>query len=130
LGIFGIGGGLMIIVSIVLASQTFVVDQQLSDPPVPGFALMVAAGMGVWPRFRHPPLPPHPYFNRMMLKPPAAEDKSRRAAESLAVFDAAGQSGPIRRRAVDVRNDEFSPGNARRRLMTGNMVVVRRVPDT
>lgn len=88
-GVFGIGGGIMVVVSIILASQTFVVPTnayQMRQFPVS--LLMVAAGMAggvasiyVIRRF----LPDTPYFNKMLLAPPKAEEReaiSRR--ESLA----------------------------------------------
>jgi membrane-bound serine protease (ClpP class) len=78
-GLFGIGGALMVIVSIVLASQTFVVPTnayQLQQFPIS--LMMVAAGMAggiasiyVIRRF----LPNTPYFNRMLLSPPAPEER-------------------------------------------------------
>jgi membrane-bound serine protease (ClpP class) len=149
-GIFGIGGGLMIIVSIVLASQTFVVptnSYQIRQFPVS--LMMVAAGMAgglaaifAIRRF----LPDTPYFNRMMLKPPAAEERdelSRR--ESMAVFDHLhGKRGvsstplvPAGKaqfgdELVDVRSDgEFLPRGTPVVVadITGNIVVVRRAPD-
>jgi membrane-bound serine protease (ClpP class) len=77
-GIFGIGGACMVIVSIVLASQTFVFPAnayQLRQFPVS--LLMVGAAfaggvtaIGVIRRY----LPDTPYFNRMMLKPPQGEE--------------------------------------------------------
>jgi membrane-bound ClpP family serine protease len=86
-GIFGFGGGIMIIASIVLASQTFVLPTnayQLRQFPVS--LLMMAAGMAggiasvfVIRRF----LPDTPYFNRMLLQPPRGEERaalSRREA--------------------------------------------------
>ncbi|HMC12419.1 MAG TPA: NfeD family protein, partial [Pirellulaceae bacterium] len=91
-GVFGFGGGLMIIASIVLASQTFIVPTnayQLRQFPIS--LLMMAAGMAggiasviVIRRF----LPDTPYFNRMLLRPPRPEDRealSRR--EALVVLD-------------------------------------------
>jgi membrane-bound serine protease (ClpP class) len=89
MGVFGIGGALMIIVSIVLASQTFIVPTnayQLRQFPVS--LLMVAAGMVgglasiyVIRRF----LPDTPYFNRMLLTPPKAEERAALSQrESLA----------------------------------------------
>lgn len=91
-GIFGFGGGIMIIASIVLASQTFVVPTnayQLRQFPVS--LLMMAAGMAggiasvfVIRRF----LPDTPYFNRMLLAPPRPEERealSRR--EALVTLD-------------------------------------------
>jgi membrane-bound ClpP family serine protease len=86
-GIFGFGGGLMIIASIVLASQTFVLPTnayQLRQFPVS--LLMMVAGMAggivsviVIRRF----LPDTPYFKRMLLAPPRADERealSRREA--------------------------------------------------
>ena len=103
MGIFGIGGGLMIIASIVLASQTFVVPTnayQLRQFPIS--LLMVAAGMAggmasifVIRRF----LPDTPYFNRMMLRPPRPEERealSRR--ESLVIWTTCSASGASRPR--------------------------------
>lgn len=91
-GIFGFGGGLMIVASIVLASQTFIVPTnayQLRQFPIS--LLMMAAGMlggfasvAVIRRF----LPDTPYFNRMLLRPPRPEEReelSRR--ESLVTWD-------------------------------------------
>jgi len=98
-GVFGIGGGIMIIVSIILASQTFIIpgnDYQMRQFPVS--LMMVAAGASgavasiyVIRRF----LPHTPYFNRMLLKPPEGEELealSRR--ESLVLYDhLAGKHG-------------------------------------
>lgn len=91
-GIFGIGGALMVITSIILASQTFVIpanEYQLRQFPVS--LIMVAAGVlggmasvAVIRRF----LPDTPYFNRMLLRPPQAEERealSRR--EALADYE-------------------------------------------
>jgi membrane-bound serine protease (ClpP class) len=150
MGIFGIGGGLMIITSIVLASQTFVVPTnayQLRQFPVS--LLMVASGLAgglaavaAIRRF----LPDTPYFNRMMLNPPVGEERdalSRR--ESLAVFDhlhgKRGQSAtplvPAGKalfgdELVDVRSDgEFLPKGTPVIVadVTGSIVVVKRAPD-
>ncbi|MFN0020810.1 MAG: NfeD family protein [Pirellulaceae bacterium] len=76
-GIFGIGGGVMIVVSILLASQTFIIPgnaYQMRQLPIS--LLMVAAGaaggvvsIGLIRRF----LPHTPYFNRMLLQPPEGE---------------------------------------------------------
>ena len=76
-GIFGIGGGVMIVISILLASQTFIFPNnayQMRQLPVS--LMMVAAGaaggvisIGVIRRF----LPHTPYFNRMLLSPPEGE---------------------------------------------------------
>lgn len=88
MGVFGVGGALMIIISIVLASQTFVVPTnayQMRQFPIS--LLMVGAGLiggivsiFVIRRF----LPDTPYFNRMLLKPPqAAEKEALSQRESL-----------------------------------------------
>lgn len=91
-GIFGFGGGMMIVASVVLASQTFIVPTnayQLRQFPIS--LLMMAAGMLggiasiiVIRRF----LPDTPYFNRMLLRPPRGEEReqlSRR--EALVTWD-------------------------------------------
>lgn len=91
-GVFGIGGGVLIIVSIVLASQTFVIPHnsyQLQQLPYSlGVVLAGLAGgvtsLVIMRRF----LPDAPFFKRMMLKPPAGEqldELDRR--ESLAAFN-------------------------------------------
>ncbi len=77
-GIFGIGGGIMILVSIVLASQTFIVPgnaYQMRQFPVS--LMMVAAGVSggmasIWVIRKY--LPQTPYFNRMLLQPPEGEE--------------------------------------------------------
>ncbi len=86
-GVFGFGGGAMIVASIVLASQTFIVPTnayQLRQFPI-SLMMMVAGTLGgvasvyVIRKF----LPDTPYFNRMLLKPPRAEERaelSRREA--------------------------------------------------
>jgi membrane-bound ClpP family serine protease len=76
--IFGVGGALMIVVSIVLASQTFVLPTNAYElQQLPGSLLMVAgAGVGgligvlVLQRY----LPHTPYFNRLILQPPVSEE--------------------------------------------------------
>ena len=150
MGVFGIGGGLMIIVSIVLASQTFVVPTnayQLRQFPIS--LLMVASGMagglaavGAIRRF----LPDTPYFNRMMLKPPVGEERdalSRR--ESLVIWDhllakrgvsttplvPAGKA-QFGDELVDVRSDgEFLPKGTPIVVadITGSIVVVKRAQN-
>jgi membrane-bound serine protease (ClpP class) len=76
-GVFGIGGGVMIVISILLASQTFILPNNAYQMrQLPASLLMVAAGaaggvisIGVIRRF----LPHTPYFNRMLLQPPDGE---------------------------------------------------------
>lgn len=76
--VFGIGGALMIVTSIVLASQTFILPTnayQLQQFPS---SLLIAAGAAagglvgivVLQRF----LPHTPYFKRLILQPPAEEE--------------------------------------------------------
>ncbi len=77
LGVFGIGGGLMIIISIVLASQTFVIPQnsyQFGQLPGSLFSIVMAGGgalAALFVMYRY--LPNTPYLNRLMLKPPEGD---------------------------------------------------------
>ncbi|MEX2176089.1 MAG: NfeD family protein, partial [Pirellulaceae bacterium] len=150
MGVFGIGGGMMIIASIVLASQTFVVPTnayQLRQFPVS--LLMVAAGMGgglvavvAIRRF----LPDTPYFNRMMLRAPVGEERDERSRrESLVLWDhLRGKRGytttplvPAGKvqfgdELVDVHSDgEFLPKGTPVVItaIAGNNIVVKRAPD-
>ena len=91
-GIFGLGGGLMILVSLILASQTFVLPGNAWQVTRLRDSLLVIAGAGVgviaigalvnrW-------LPHLPLMGGMVLRPPSgkeAEDLSRR--ESLVHFE-------------------------------------------
>ena len=76
-GIFGIGGGAMIVISIFLASQTFIIpgnDYQMRQLPVSMLMVAVGAAGGVasiWFIRRY--LPHTPYLNRMLLPPPEGE---------------------------------------------------------
>jgi membrane-bound serine protease (ClpP class) len=98
-GVFGFGGGLMIIASIVLASQTFIIPTnayQLRQFPIS--LLMMAAGMAggiASVAFIRRFLPDTPYFNRMLLQPPQGDEReelSRR--EALVTLDhLAGKRG-------------------------------------
>jgi membrane-bound ClpP family serine protease len=78
MGIFALGGGLIIIVSLILASQTFVLPhnsyqlgQMTNSLLVVGGAAIgtvaAIAGLRRW-------LPHAPVFNRMLLPPPSAEE--------------------------------------------------------
>lgn len=97
-GVFGIGGALMVIASVVLASQTFIVPQSSSDmKQLPGSLSMVlfsvggiAAAVFVVRRF----LPHAPYFNRMVLEPPSEEIEELDERESLVKWNhLAGKRG-------------------------------------
>jgi membrane-bound serine protease (ClpP class) len=91
-GVFGFGGGVMIVASIVLASQTFIVPMnayQLRQFPI-SLLMMVAGMLGgvasviVIRRF----LPDTPYFNRMLLRPPRAEERAALSKrEALVTLD-------------------------------------------
>lgn len=89
IGVFGIGGGLLIIGSIVLASQTFIIPRnsyQLGQ--FPGSLMMVAAaGAGAFAALvlirRY--LTEAPVLKRMVLAPPDEEEiEEREVRESLA----------------------------------------------
>jgi membrane-bound serine protease (ClpP class) len=78
-GIFGLTGGLMVLFSLVLASQTFVVPHTEAEfeQVTESMGLVVAAGVGMivlalaLRRF----LPKAPIFNRLVLEPPAPEER-------------------------------------------------------
>ena len=90
-GIFGLGGGAMVIVSLILASQTFILPHneyqmnqlQTSLTIVAGASLgtiVLAVLMNRW-------LPRAPILNRVMLAPPSDEEKERLTqSESLVDF--------------------------------------------
>ena len=80
-GVFGLAGGLLVIVSLVLASQTFVLPRnayQMAQLRSIRLLLLTTAGAGVVAlavlinRY----LPHAPMFNRMMLAPPTPEELS------------------------------------------------------
>lgn len=91
-GVFGLGGAAMIIASIVLASQTFVIPSnpyQLRQFPV-SLAILAAgmAGGVVSVAVLRRLLPQAPLVNQMLLEPPQAdqtEERTRR--EALVVWD-------------------------------------------
>ncbi len=77
-GVFGIGGLLMVVTAIVLATQTFIIprnSEELAQLPV-SLSMVVASGGGfvaalfVIRRY----LPTMPVFRRMMLHPPSADE--------------------------------------------------------
>ena len=112
-GIFGLGGGLLIILSLVLASQTFVLphsDAEInrlreSMTVVGGAAVLTIAGVMVLRRF----LPQMPLFNKLMLAPPegdAAEELSAR--ESLGHYEhLLGMTGVTTTRLVPAGKARF-----------------------
>lgn len=78
-GIFGLSGALMVIFSLILASQTFVVPHSQADMDRlrSSISIVVGAGLGMMAlaiatrRF----LPNAPIFNKMVLEPPRPEDR-------------------------------------------------------
>jgi membrane-bound serine protease (ClpP class) len=78
-GVFGLAGGLMVIFSLVLASQTFVVPRSESqvDELRRSITVVVAAGLGMmglaFATRRY--LPKAPIFNRLVLEPPPPEER-------------------------------------------------------
>jgi membrane-bound serine protease (ClpP class) len=78
-GIFGLAGGLMVIFSLVLASQTFVVPRSQADMDNlrRSITIVVGAGLGMiglaFATRRY--LPKAPIFNRMVLEPPPPEER-------------------------------------------------------
>ena len=90
--IFGLGGGLLVIVSLVLASQTFVLprnDYQMAQLRDSLLGLLgVSLGVMVLAMVMRRYLPHTPFFSNMMLEPPSdeeLEDLSHR--EALVDFD-------------------------------------------
>lgn len=79
-GIFGVGGLLMVIVSIVLASQTFIIprtSEELNRLPI-SLSMVLAGAMGFFVAIAilRKVLPNTPYLRRMMLEPPKPHDES------------------------------------------------------
>ncbi len=91
-GVFGIGGVLMVIASVILASQTFVIPRNAYQfEQLPRSIMMVTFAMAgviiALVTFRKY-LDKAPMFSRMMLKPPADEQLAElHRRESLASFD-------------------------------------------
>ena len=78
IGIFGIGGMIMVVVSIVLASQTFVfptTTEQFNQLPKSVFAVAGAFGGIVFAMIAlRTILPNTPFFKKIMLEPPVRSD--------------------------------------------------------
>jgi len=149
--IFGLGGGLLIIVSLILASQTFVVPHneyqmtQLRDSLLG--LLGVGVGIGLAAMLMQRYLPHTPLFSNMMLEPPSGaelEDLAHR--ESLVDFEylvglrgfAATQLTPSGKarfegRLIDVIADGEVIARGEQVVVTevhGNRVVVRSAAQT
>jgi membrane-bound ClpP family serine protease len=99
LGIFGIGGAVMIVLSLLLASQTFVLPHSQADLVElrDSLAILVAAGAGILVlvfTLRHW-LPHAPILNKLLLNPPENEELADlQNRESVANFShLVGQRG-------------------------------------
>ena len=98
-GIFGLGGGALILFSLVLAGQTFIIPQNPYQYAQFERSLMTLGGatigvfLGVYLLNKY--LPHTPYFNKMILAPPDEEEAVvLRKRESLVDFsDLLGQEG-------------------------------------
>lgn len=91
-GIFGLGGGFMVLASLVLASQTFVIprnDYQLSRLPESMFIVLGAlAGVGTAGYLLRDLLAKAPFLRRTMLAPPEGEALiAQQARESVVQWD-------------------------------------------
>lgn len=75
LGVFGIGGLLMVVCSIVLASQTFIIPRNSEEfarlPVSLGMVAAASSGFLVALAVLRKVLPNTPYFKKMMLEPPS-----------------------------------------------------------
>lgn len=146
-GFFGFGGAAAVVVSIVLASQTFVIPTNAYQmKQLPSSILMVGAGLagGIAAIVLiHRYLPHTPYFNRLMLAPPTgAELSAIENRESMVHFDhLQGKMGTATTRLVpsgkamigDEQFDVLSDGELIEsgaaivvKEVLGNRVVVRR----
>jgi membrane-bound ClpP family serine protease len=91
-GLFGLAGGLLVIGSLILASQTFIIPRNAYQLAHLRNSMLVLAGAGLGTvvaaaLIRHF-LPHAPMFNRMLLAPPSHEELSVIAErEALARFD-------------------------------------------
>jgi membrane-bound serine protease (ClpP class) len=87
--IFGLGGGLMIVASLILASQTFVLptnSYQMRQMPISLtiFTVGIVGGITAIALIRRF-LPDTPYFNKMILKPPQEDELEERLAREQLV---------------------------------------------
>lgn len=91
-GLFGLAGGLLVIGSLILASQTFILPRNAYQLAHLRNSLFVLAGAGLGTvvaaaLIRHF-LPHAPMFNRMLLAPPSYEEQSAISErEAMARFD-------------------------------------------
>jgi len=98
-GIFGLGGGLLVIASLILASQTFIIPrndyQRVQFVWSLGIPTMAMVGVFAAAYFARGWLPSAPIFSRMFLQPPAGEEADTiRRREALVHFqDLVGTQG-------------------------------------
>jgi len=149
--IFGLGGGALIIISLILASQTFVFphnEYQMTQLRDSLLALLgVGFGITVAAMIMHRYLPHTPLFNNMMLEPPShAELEDLAHREAIVDFDhllglqgtAATQLTPSGKarfegRLVDVIADGEVIARGDAVVVTevhGNRVIVRSASET
>ena len=149
-GVFGLGGGLMIIVSLVLASQTFVLPRTAADLLQLRSSVFMVGGAGVgiigavvmMRRY----LPNAPLFNRLMLNPLDEDELARQTTrETIADFQhllgsrgktitqlTPGGKARFGEDLVDVIADGevIDPGQSIEVVeVHGNRVIVREVPS-
>ncbi|MFO0868798.1 MAG: NfeD family protein [Pirellulales bacterium] len=112
-GVFGFSGGLLVLTSLILASQTFIVPRnayQVSQLPA-SLWTVVAAGCGVLAAMAllRRLLPRAPFFRRVMLEPPVAEelDELRRREAVVDWSHLLGQRGVSATRLVPSGKAQF-----------------------
>lgn len=91
-GAFGVGGGLLIVVSVVLASQTFIIPRNAYQFEQLSYSLFMAVvgGAGAVSALvlMRKALPHAPFFNRLMQAPPEGEELDEiEAREALAHYE-------------------------------------------
>lgn len=97
LGVFGIGGLLMVVSSIVLASQTFIIPRNSEDfarlPVSLGMVAAAGGGFLVALAVLRKVLPNTPYFKKMMLEPPVQDNELADREAVVDWSDLMGKSG-------------------------------------
>jgi len=112
-GIFGLGGGLLIIASLILASQTFVIprNEYQVQQSMQSFLILIGAFLGVmvlaWLARKW--LPRMPVLGRMFLQPPEPEEAEQiRQRETLADYhDLVGAVGLAATRLIPCGKARF-----------------------
>jgi membrane-bound serine protease (ClpP class) len=150
-GIFGLGGGVMILASLILASQTFIIPHnayemaefQTSLFTVGSAIVGIIAAIALLNRW----LPQTPVLGRMVLQPPSEEEaEAISESESLTHFEnllgrqgtattplVPGGKARFGKEVYDVMTDgQFVPRNAAVEVveLRGNWIVVRPIEET